>query len=82
MSATSPCGKWLKAKVPRRRWKTVTFLAASRHDRIEAPWLIDGPTSGERFRLYVERKAAKRTVDTVTSDECGNYFAHAGCDLT
>jgi hypothetical protein len=34
VSATSPCGKWLKAKVPRRRWKTMTFLAALRHDRI------------------------------------------------
>ena len=32
----------------------MTFLAALRHDRIEAPWLIDGPINGERFLLYVE----------------------------
>ena len=25
------------------------LLAALRHDRIEAPWLIDGPINGERF---------------------------------
>ena len=45
-------GQRLKAKVPHRRWKTMTFLAALRHDRLEAPWLIDGPINGERFRLY------------------------------
>lgn len=33
----------------------MTFLAALRCDRIEAPWLIDGPINGERFRIYVER---------------------------
>jgi putative transposase len=41
-----------RLKVPHRRWKTMTFLAALRHDRIDAPWLIDGPINGERFRLY------------------------------
>jgi hypothetical protein len=29
----------------------MTFLAALRHDRIDAPWLIDGPINGERFLL-------------------------------
>ncbi len=48
-------GQRLKAKAPHRRWKTMTFLAALRHDRLEAPWLIDGPINGERFRLYVEQ---------------------------
>src|SRR6266852_1066497 len=47
-------GMRLKAKVPQRRWKTMTFIAALRRDRIDAPWLIDGPINGERFRLYVE----------------------------
>jgi putative transposase len=28
-------------------WKTATFLAALRHDRIEAPWLLDAPIDGE-----------------------------------
>ena len=50
-----PRGRRLKAKVPHRRWKTMTFIAALRHDRVDAPWLIDGPVNGERFRLYVEQ---------------------------
>ena len=33
----------------------MTFLAALRHDRIEAPWLLDGPINGEKFLLYVEK---------------------------
>lgn len=48
-------GRRLHAKVPHGRWKTMTFLAALRCDRIEAPWLLDGPINGERFRVYVEK---------------------------
>jgi putative transposase len=33
----------------------MTFLAALRHDRIDAPWVVDGPINGELFRLYVEK---------------------------
>ena len=148
----APRGQRLKAKVPHGHWQTMTFLAALRHDRIEAPWLLDGPINGECFRLYVEkvlvptlrpgdivimdnlgshkgkairrairaagarlfflpkyspdlnpieqvfaklkhwlRKAAKRTteavcdaiahiLESVTSEECSNYFANAGYD--
>jgi putative transposase len=150
----APRGQRIKAKVPHGHWKTMTFLAALRHDRVEAPWLIDGPINAECFLLYVEkvlvptlrpgdivimdnlgshkgkavrsairaagarlfflpkyspdlnpieklfsklkhwlRKAAKRTadavcdaighiLDTVTPDECSNYFTSAGYDRT
>ena len=50
----APRGQRIKAKVPHGRWQTMTFLAALRHDRITAPWFIDGPINGETFRLYVE----------------------------
>ncbi len=50
----APVGQRIKAKVPHGHWKTMTFLAALRHDGITAPWLIDGPINGERFRLYIE----------------------------
>ena len=33
----------------------MTFLAARRHDRIDAPWVLDGPINGESFLLYVEQ---------------------------
>jgi hypothetical protein len=36
-------GARLVAKVPHGHWKTMTFVAALRHDRIEAPFVIDGP---------------------------------------
>jgi len=36
----APRGQRLPAKVPRGRWKTLTFIAALRHDRVVAPWLI------------------------------------------
>ena len=36
-------GTRLVAKVPHGRWRTLTFLAALRYDRIEAPCVIDGP---------------------------------------
>jgi hypothetical protein len=36
------------------QWKTLTFNAALGHDRIDAPWVIDGPLNGEIFFIYVE----------------------------
>ena len=32
----------------------MTFLAALRHDRVTAPWLVDGPIDGQSFLQYVE----------------------------
>jgi putative transposase len=71
----APRGRRLKAKVPQRRWKTMTFLAALRRDRIEAPWLIDGPINGERFRLYVEKVLVPslRPGDIVVMDNLGSH---------
>jgi hypothetical protein len=42
-------------------WKTTTFLAALRHDRIEAPWLLDGPIDGESFTIYIEKLVGPQT---------------------
>lgn len=33
----------------------MTFLAALRHDRIDAPWVLNAPINAERFRTYLER---------------------------
>jgi len=33
----------------------MTFLAALRHNRIDAPWFIEGPIDGVSFRTYVEK---------------------------
>ena len=75
----APRGQRLKAKVPHGHWKTMTFLGALRHDRIEAPWLIDGPINGERFRLYVEKVLVPtlRPGDIVIMDNLGSHKGKA-----
>jgi len=75
----APCGQRLKAKVPHRRWKTMTFIAALHHDRVEAPWVIDGPINGERFRLYVEKVLVPtlRPGQIVVMDNLGSHKSKA-----
>jgi len=53
----------------------MTFLAALRHDRIDAPWLIDGPINGERFLLYVEAVLVPtlKPGDIVIIDNLGSH---------
>jgi hypothetical protein len=50
-----PRGKRLVDKVPHGHWKTATFLAALRNDRLEAPCLFGGPVNGQRFLAYIEQ---------------------------
>jgi len=71
----APCGSRLIAKVPDGRWKTMTFLAALRHDRIEAPWLLEGPIDGESFTTYVEKVLLPtlRPGDIVIMDNLGSH---------
>jgi transposase len=75
----SPRGHRLTAKVPHRQWKTMTFLAALRHDRIEAPWLLEGPIDGESFRVYVEKVLVPtlRPGDIVILDNLGSHKGKA-----
>jgi len=57
----------------------MTFLAALRHDRIEAPWLLEGPIDGESFCLYVE-KVLLPTLhpgDIVIMDNLGSHKGKA-----
>ena len=51
----SPRGQPLLARVPHGHWKTLTFLAGLRCDRIVAPFVFDGPINGDAFTLWVER---------------------------
>jgi transposase len=72
-------GQRLVGKVPHGRWKTMTFLAALRHDRIDAPWLLEGPIDGESFRLYVEKVLVPtlRPGDIVIMDNLGSHKGRA-----
>ena len=55
----APRGQRLIGKAPHGRWRTLTFLAALRVGRIEAPCLFDGPINGQKFLAYVEQAFAK-----------------------
>jgi len=72
-------GHRLTAKVPHGRWKTMTFLAALRHDRIDAPWFIEGPIDGECFRTYVAKVLLPtlRPGDIVVLDNLGSHRSKA-----
>ncbi len=67
------------AKVPQGRWRTLTFLAALRSDRIEAPCVIDGPINGESFLAYVEQFLVPtlRPGDIVIIDNLGSHKGRA-----
>jgi transposase len=71
----APRGRRLIGKVPDGRWRTMTFLAALRHDRITAPWLIEGPIDGESFATYVEKVLLPtlRHGDIVIMDNLGSH---------
>ena len=75
----SPRGQRLVAKIPRGRWRTLTFLAALRHDRIVAPCVIDGPIHGESFLAYVEQVLVPtlRPGDIVIIDNLGSHKGKA-----
>ena len=70
-----PKGQRLKAGAPFGRWKTLTFIGALRHDRIDAPWVIDGPINGALFSAYVEQVLAPtlRPGDIVVLDNLGSH---------
>lgn len=70
-----PRGERLKAKAPFGRWKTMTFIAALRHDRIEAPCLFDGPINGEAFLAYVSTLLVPtlKAGDLVIMDNLGSH---------
>ena len=42
----------------RERGNTQTFIAALRHDRLDAPWVIGGAINREFFDLYIETQLA------------------------
>jgi transposase len=75
----APRGERLIGKAPFGHWKTMTFLAALRHDRIEAPWLLDGPIDGERFLVYVEQVLVPTLSpsDIVIMDNLGSHKTKA-----
>ena len=75
----APRGRRLVAKIPHGHWKTATFLAALRNDRIDAPCVFDGPINGERFLAYVEQFLVPtlKPNDIVVLDNLGSHKGKA-----
>ena len=61
--------------MPQGRWRTLTFLAALRHDRIDAPCVLDGPINGQSFLAYVEQFLVPTLCpgDVVIMDNLGSH---------
>jgi putative transposase len=73
-------GARLPIKVPYGHWNTMTFIAALRHDRIDAPWLLDAPVNGALFLTYIEQVL----VPTLTPGEIvvmDNLSSHKGAAI-
>ncbi len=72
-------GQRLVAKAPFGRWRTPTFLAALRCDRLTAPCVIDGPIDGASFRAYVEQVLVPVLApgDIVVMDNLGSHKGRA-----
>ena len=75
----APRGRRLIDKVPHGHWKTATFLAALRCDRVAAPCLIDGPINGERFLAYIQQFLVPtlKQNDIVVADNLGSHKGKA-----
>ena len=54
----APRGQRLVVHVPFGHWRTQTFVAALRHNRLDAPWVIDGTMNRATFDTYVETQLA------------------------
>jgi transposase len=72
-------GKRLIGRAPHGRWRTLTFIAALRMDRIDAPCVFDGPINGASFLAYVEQVLVPtlRRGDIVVIDNLGSHKGKA-----
>ena len=76
-----PRGERLVDAAPHGHWRTTTFLAGLRASGIIAPFVLDGPITGDVFRAYVEQMLAPalRPGDVVVMD---NLAAHKVAGVT
>jgi transposase len=51
----SGMGQRCACSLPHGHWQTSTFIAALRHDGIDAPFLVDGPVDADAFTAYLEQ---------------------------
>ena len=68
-------GQRLLGKVPYGHWKTLTLVAALRHDGPVAPCVFDGPINGKSFLAYVREFLVPvlRSGKIVVLDNLGSH---------
>ena len=61
--------------IPHGHWQSSTFIAALRHESIEAPFLIEGPVDAEVFTAYLEQVLCPqlREGDTLILDNLATH---------
>lgn len=71
----APVGQRLNAKVPYGHWKTMTFIAALRCDRIDAPYVFDQPINAASFTAWVEQQLCQtlQSGDIVVLDNLSSH---------
>ena len=71
----APCGQRLVDHAPFGHWRTQTFIGALRHDRLDAPWVIDGAMNAELFDLYIETQLVPtlRDGDVIILDNLSSH---------
>ena len=70
-----PRGQKVIGKTSHGRWRTMTFIAALRCNRIDAPYVLDGPINGQTFTAWVEQCLVPTLSpgDVVILDNLGSH---------
>src|ERR1019366_3605472 len=68
-------GERLVCKTPWGHWKTTTFTCGLRCDGLVAPWVLEGPMTGDAFLIYVEKVLVPTLSpgDTVIIDNLSSH---------
>ena len=70
-----PRGQRCISAIPHGHWQSSTFIAALRHESIEAPFLVEGPVDAEVFTVYLQRVLCPqlREGDTLILDNLSTH---------
>ncbi|MFV0387000.1 transposase [Paracoccus sp. (in: a-proteobacteria)] len=74
-----PAGQRPVNPAPFGHWRTQTFVGTLRHDRLDAPWVIDGAMNAGIFGLYAETQLVPtlREGEVVILDDLSSHKAPA-----
>jgi len=78
----APVGERLIDRTPFGHWNTQTFIAALRHDRLDAPWIMPGAINRTLFETYVETQLAPtlHAGDVVILDNLSSHKSPKAAD--